>query len=81
MVAPKFLYKLHVLKHKISLLDVLSKSNYLDNSILKFLTFFLLLDLFPCPGSVSNQNFVEKIGRNHLLSAEIFFRNCEMKSL
>ena len=42
--------------------------------------FLPLLDQVMCPRSVWKWDFVERIGRNHLLNTKFCLRNCGMKS-
>ena len=51
---------------------------YLNTWISWFISF---LDTFPHPGSVWNQDFVERLGRNRLLNAEFLFEFVEWKAL
>ena len=67
----------HVLRRKNLFLNVLSKSNCLEYSVLESLDFFFFL----YSSSVWNQDLVERIGRNHLLDAEIYFEIIEWKTL
>ena len=80
-IAPNFLYKLTCSSMEKFVLRCFEQIKLFRQLSLGITWFLLLLDSFLCPGSIWNQEFLERIKRKHLLNAKLHLWNRGMKSL